>query len=240
MLKSLRSLAGTAALACACAATAVTFSLPATAHAQAAADAAKLEAHPASKVVREYLQLMLQREWAKSAALVEPDSLKQLVKDYVEKLKRAPTMDDEEAMCQRVGKSSVDDVAAMAPVDFYVAYHQGIQERYKVPPEVIKKVRETLTLKLLSIAQEDDSHVHILVRTRHNNDKAVFESLELVSLVKVDGAWKVGLNEQAPRVTPLDPAAAGAGAAPAPATAATDDKPADPPAKPTKPKGKGK
>lgn len=240
MLKSLRSLAGTAALACACAA-AVTLSLPSSAHAQAAADTAKLDAHPASKVVREYLQLMLQREWVKSAALVEPASLQQLVKDYVEKLKRAPTMDDEEAMCQRVGKSNVDDVAAMAPIDFYVAYHQGIQERYKVPPEVIKKVRETLTLKLLSIAQEDDSHVHVLVRTRHNNDKAVFESLELVSLVKVDGAWKVGLNEQAPRVTPLDPAAAGAGAAaPAPAAAATDDKPADPPAKPTKPKGKGK
>lgn len=223
------------------------FLLPSAVQAQtsgpvSAADSAKMEANPAAKVVKDYLQLMLQREWAKSASLVEPASLKQLVDDYVKRLKGAPTMDDEEEMTRRVGKKTVEEVANMAPIDFYVAYHQGIQERYKVPAEVIKQVRDTLSLKLLSIAQEDDTHIHILVRTKHNNDKAVFESLELVSLVKIGDAWKVGLNEQAPRVTPLKGASAPSAAAPAPtpAAAAGEDKPAETPkpSTPAKPKGK--
>lgn len=205
--------------------------LPSPVHAQTAAESAKLEAHPATKVVKDYLQLMLQREWAKSAALVEPASLKQLVEDYVKRLKNAPTMDDEAEMTRRVGKGTIEEVEAMAPVEFYVAYHQGIQQRYQVPPEVIKKVRDSLSLRVLSLAQEDESHVHILVRTKHNNDKAIFESLELVSLVKVGDAWKVGLNEQAPRMTPV-----GAAAADKPAA----DKPAETPKPAAPPKGKGK
>ncbi|RYD36249.1 MAG: hypothetical protein EOP86_06475 [Verrucomicrobiaceae bacterium] len=220
--------AAVSATALLCSATACL--LPCPVHAQAASDSAKLESHPATKVVRDYLQLMLQREWAKSAALVEPASLKQLVEDYVKRLKGAPTMDDEAEMTRRVGKSTIEEVAAMSPVEFYVAYHQGIQQRYQVPPEVIKKVRDSLSLRVLSLAQEDESHVHILVRTKHSNDKATFESLELVSLVKVGDVWKVGLNEQAPRMTPLG-AAGGAAAA---------DKPAETPKPATPPKGKGK
>ncbi|MES2707566.1 MAG: hypothetical protein V4726_13295 [Verrucomicrobiota bacterium] len=223
-----------AALACTTACLLPSVARSQTAGPLTAAESAKLEGNPAAKVVKEYLQLMLQREWVKSAALVEPASLTQLLADYVKRLKAAPTMDDEEEMIRRAGKKTLEEVAAMPPADFYAAYHQGIQERYKVPPEVIKKVRESLVLKVLSIAQEDDSHVHVLVRTKHSNDKAIFESLELVSLVKVGDAWKVGLNEQAPRVTPLE----GAGA-PSPAAA---DKPAEAPkpAAPVKPKGKGR
>ena len=68
------------------------------------------------------------------------------------------------------------------------------------------------------------------------------ESLEVISLVKVGDKWMVGLNEQAPKVTPLDKSAAVAPAVPAPtaepaAPAKAEPKPA--PAKPTT-KGKGK
>lgn len=199
------------------------------AHAQvpAAADTAKMEAHPAVKVVRDYLQLMLQREWTKAAALVDPASLKQMLADYMKRLDVAPTMDDEEEMTRRVGKPTVEAVGAMTPVDFYVAYHQGLQERYKVPPEVMEKVRASLLLRVLSVGQEDDTHTHVLVRTKHSNDKAVFESLELVSLVKIGDTWKVGLNEQSPRITPL-----GEGGKPGESAAVETPKPAAPKAKP--------
>lgn len=199
-----------------------------------AQDDPKVTAHPASKVVRDYLQLVLQREWNKSATLVEPTSLKQLHADFLQRLKKAPTMDDEAEMTRRVGKESYDQVKDMAPVAFYTAYHEGIQERWKVSPEVIKKVRDSLTVRLLSIGEEDASHVHILVRTKHSNDKALIENLELISLIKIDGAWKVALNEQAPKITPLDSALA-----PAPPTAAKEtSKPQDPVKPAPKPKAK--
>ena len=152
-------------------------------------------------------------------------------------------MDDEEEMVKRVGKKSTKEVEDMAPLAFYTSYHEGIQERWKVSPEVIKKVRDSLTVRLLSIGEEDADHVHILVRTKHSNDKAIIENLELISLVKLDGAWKVALNEQAPRITPLDrdtltpPAAPAAPAKtePAPAEPAKETPPAKPPTKTTKP-----
>lgn len=199
------------------------------AHAQVptAAETAKMEANPAVKVVRNYLQLMLQREWSKSAALVDPASLKQMLADYLKRLDVAPTMDDEAEMTRRVGKKSMEEVKAMNPVDFYMAYHQGLQERYNVPPEIMEKVRASLELRVLSVAQEDETHAHVLVRTKHSNDKAVFESLELVSLVKIGDTWKVGLNEQSPRITP-----AGEDGTPAPTPPAEGPKPAGPKPKP--------
>ena len=171
-----------------------------------AQDDPKVLAHPATKVVRDYLQLVLQREWNKSAALVEPRSLDQLHKDFLNRLKKAPTMDDEAEMISRVGKKTLAEVESMSPLLFYIAYHQGIQERWKVSPEVIKKVRDSLKVRFLCIGEEDAEHVHILVRTKHSNEKALIENLELLSLIKVSGNWKVALNEQAPRITPLDSA----------------------------------
>ncbi len=206
-----------------------------------AQDDPKVIAHPASKVVKDYLQLVLQREWTKSATLVEPSSLKQLHADFLRRLKAAPTMDDEEEMTRRVGKGSFTEVEKMAPLAFYTAYHEGIQERWKVSPEVIKKVRDSLTVRLLSIGEEDADHVHILVRTKHSNDKAIIENLELLSLVRIDGAWKVALNEQAPKITPLDSALAPAPAAAKPVPPVTDPvkpAPAKTPAKTKPAKGK--
>ena len=49
-------------------------------------------AHPAAAVVRDYLNFVLQREWNKSADLVEPKSLESLQKDYMERIKRAQTV----------------------------------------------------------------------------------------------------------------------------------------------------
>lgn len=198
-----------------------------------AQDDAKTSAHPASKVVKDYLQLVLQREWSKSAGLVEPNSLKQLHSDFLRRLKTAPTMDDEEEMTRRVGKETSLEVENMAPIAFYVAYHEGIQERWKVTPEIIKKVRDSLKVRLLSIGEDDADHVHILVRTTHSNDKAIIENLELISLIKSNGDWKVALNEQAPRITPLDsalpPAPPAAKPTPELKPAAGEEKPASKP-----------
>ena len=197
--------------------------------ASAQADAAALEAHPAGKVVREYLGMILGRQWNKSADIVDAASLKGLQEDYVMRLKGARTIDDEEAMTQRVGKATIEEVAKMTPREFYTAYHSGLQERYKVTDEVLETIRKSLDIRLLSIAEEEPKLVHVLVRTKHSNGKARVENLELISLRKNGEKWQVALNEQAPRAIPLD----GSATAPGPAAPAAVD-PVKKPA-PTKP-----
>ncbi len=124
------------------------------------------------------------------------------IRQRLEDLQEA--MDDEEAMVRRVGKGSVEEVTKMSAREFYTAYHNGLQERYKVDEEVLKVIRESLSIKLLSLAQEGDRTVHILVRTKHSNGKVFIENLELISLLKNGEKWQVALNEMAPKVTPLD------------------------------------
>lgn len=205
---------------------------------RAAAQAVDPETHPASKVVSEYLTMILARQWNKSADIVDTASLKGLQEDYLKRIGAAPTMDDEENMVRRVGKGSVEEVKGMTPREFYTAYHAGLQERYKVDEEVLKTIRDTLTIKQLSLAQEGDRTVHILVRTKHSNAKVMIENLELVSLVKNGDKWQVALNEQAPKVTPLAGAAGGT-KAPDPGKLADPVKPATDPVKPApKPKRK--
>jgi hypothetical protein len=195
-------------------------------------------AHPAAAVVRDYLNFVLQREWNKSADLVEPKSLESLQKDYMERIKRAQTMDEEEMMFRRVGTSTMEDLVALTARDFYTAYHKGLQDRMQIDEAALERVKKSLQLNILSIAEEDPTHVHILVRTRHANDKVRIENLELISLIKTGNRWLVGLNEQMPKITTLDgkgqpvPAAAGTAPAAKPAASAPAVKPA------VKPKGK--
>ena len=202
----------------------------------AGAQESAMDSHPAAKVVRDYLNYVLQREWTKSADLVEPKSLETLQKDYIERVKRAQTMDEEEMMLRRVGKASLEDVAALAPREFYSAYHKGLQDRMQVSEETLERVKKSLTMKILSIAPEGEDRVHVLVRTKHSNEKLQIENLELISLIRIKDRWVVGLNEQVPKVTELKGGAPAT--APAADPAAPDPAPKKPePVKPaTKPK----
>jgi hypothetical protein len=213
---------------------AIVMTVPVSAQEAAPASAA----HPAAAVVRDYLNFVLQREWSKSADLVEPKSLESLQKDYMERIKRAQTMDEEEMMFRRVGTSTMEDLVALTPRDFYTAYHKGLQDRMQIDEAALERVKKSLQLNILSIAEEDPTHVHILVRTKHANDKVRIENLELISLIKTGNRWLVGLNEQMPKITTLDgkgqpvPETAEGGAV-KPAAAAPAVKPAV-----VKPKGK--
>ena len=141
-------------------------------------------------------------------------------------------------MFRRVGTSTMEDLVALTPRDFYTAYHKGLQDRMQIDEAALERVKKSLQLNILSIAEEDPTHVHILVRTKHANDKVRIENLELISLIKTGNRWLVGLNEQMPKITTLDgkgqaaPAAAGTAPAAKPAAAAPAAKPA------VKPKGK--
>lgn len=204
---------------------------------RAGAEVVDPETHPAGKVVKEYLGMILARQWDKSADIVDEGSLGGLHKDYIARIGAARTMDDEEALIRRVGKSTVEEVKNMKPRDFYTAYHDGLQKTYKVEESTLDIIRKTLTMKLLSAALENERTIHILVRTKHANGKAVIENLELISLFKNGEKWQVALNEQAPKVTPMEGAESGGKAADPVKPAADPVKPATPPkpAAPVKP-----
>jgi hypothetical protein len=201
---------------------------------QATAQTPSVESHPACKVVYDYLTMILTRRYDQSADIMDENALASLQKDYVERIKNAPTMDDEEVMITRLGVTTVEQVSQMKPRAFYTAYNLGLQKQHKVPDDVLAIVRKTLTFKVLSVAQETDRTVHVLVRTKHENGKVHFESLDLISLVKNGEKWQIAPNLQAPKITPVAGAANGKTADPVKSPDPVKTPAADP-VKPVKP-----
>jgi hypothetical protein len=163
----------------------------------------EIENHPAVKVVKEYLTCMLEQNWPGSAALVEPKSLTDLRDDYVKRVKGTASLDDEKMVVEKFKVANLEGIQKMTGIEFYIAYHQLLKERTPADPAIMEKVRKSMKLRILSVAMEDEKLCHILVRTKHNNDRVNIESLEVLSMVKIGDKWMVGLNEQTPKVTPL-------------------------------------
>ncbi len=165
------------------------------------------EAHPSAQVVIRYLRASVKRDYRAAARLVDPASLKQLQEDYVKKV-RDPALpfDQVQALCRAVGVKDEDEIPKMSPEAFYAAYNDGMQRRYNVTDEANKRLADSLDLKLLSVAEEGPSLVHLVVRTQHQTPRHVVKSLEIVSLLRVKGQWLIALGEQKPKFIPLDEA----------------------------------
>lgn len=168
---------------------------------------AEIEAHPATQVVLSYLRYAMAQDWTKSVALLQPESVTDLRVRYVARIKQAATLDEEIAMVRKLDRNSLGEVEKMSDVDFYIAYHKGVQDRFDVTPEVLEQIRKTMGVKLLSLATEtveEKDYAHILVRTKHQNRDREVSSLDMISLLKLDGKWKVTLLAQMPIVKKLD------------------------------------
>jgi hypothetical protein len=181
---------------------------------------AAAESHPAVKVVREYNSAILNEGWEKASVLIEPASLASLRDDYVDRAKRPGvlSLDDEKLLLGKFAVKDLDAIKKVDPKKFYVGYHQLIKTDKSAPEEVIKRVRETMKLTVLGVVEEKEQNkVHVILRSKHENGRALIDNLELVSLINEGGKWLVGLNEQTAKVTPLGKNAASkapAGAAP--------------------------
>jgi hypothetical protein len=199
--------------------------------AQAPAPAAN---HPAVKVVNDYLGMILTRQWKKSADIVDDASIKTLKDDYVGRIKQARTIDDEEAMVRRVGKATLEEVEKMSAREWYAAYNDGLRERYKVEEEKLAEIRKTISLKTMSIAEDEGGKVvHILVKASYSTGDTAIERLDLTTLRNNGGKWQVVLDGQSPKITALKP---GGSAAPAPVDPVKPAAPKTAPKPPTKPK----
>lgn len=201
----------------------------------------EVENHPAVKLVREYMRCMLEQDWTKTAELVDVKSLEDLRRDYVKRVQKSATLDQEKEIVSKFQVKTLEDIDKMSGKQFYISYHAVLKEQRPADPEVLKKIRDTMKLRILSLAMENENLAHVLVRTRHATDRANVESLDLISLIKQGNKWYVGLNEQTPKVTPLNAAPATSSAPTAPAAQTPAEKPAatEParkPAKGTKPR----
>jgi hypothetical protein len=162
--------------------------------------------HPATLVTFDYLRNAMGQDWRKASALMEPASLKILKARYIIRIKAAATLDDEIALVRRLDCSNLSEVEKLEPSDFYVRFHEGIQNRFNIDQEKLKKILDSLGVKVLSLAEETVSskeYCHILVRTRHSNGDKQISALDLVSLLKVDGKWKVTTTAEEPVIKNL-------------------------------------
>ena len=66
-----------------------------------------------------------------ATALIEPQSLENLKARYILKIKASATFDEEIARVRKVDCSNLREVR-LKPVDFYVRYHKGVQQRFKL------------------------------------------------------------------------------------------------------------
>ena len=166
-----------------------------------------INSHPATKVTFQYLKNAMGQDWDAAAELIEPLSLENLKARYIMKIKASATFDEEIARVRKVDCSNLREVESLKPVDFYVRYHKGVQQRFKVDQSILDKILASLAVKLLSLAEDNvdkKEYCHILVRTRHSNGDKQISALDLVSLVKIKGNWKVTLNAQQPVVKKVE------------------------------------
>lgn len=197
------------------------------------------EQHPAARSVVEYLRLLLAKDFAKAAALVDPDSLRKLKEDYQRRLKspRLP-LDEVMAMIRAVGVSDEAELEKMTPPQFFIGYNQGLQRRYNVTDEVNQRIADTLELDLLAVGEEGPDLAHFLVRTHHQTMRNEIKNLEIVSMARRGERWLVSLGENLTKVRPLEepspapatpaasPAGSGAPARQAPPGSGSSDTPA--------------
>jgi len=203
----------------------------------ALAQAPAVPSHPAVKVVNDYLGMILTRQWKKSADIVDEASMRTLKDDYVGRIKQSRTMDDEESMVRRVGKSTVEEVDKMSPREWYSAYNDGLRQKYQVEDDKLAEIRKTISLKTLSIAEDEGGKlVHILVKATYSTGDAHVERLDLTTLRNNGGKWQVVLDGQAPKITPLKSDAGPAGPSSVDPVKPTGPKTAPKPPATTKPK----
>jgi len=167
----------------------------------------EISKHPATQVTFSYLKNAMGQDWEEAAQLIEPLSLENLKARYILKIKASSTFDEEIARVRRVDCANIREVEKLDAVDFYVRYHKGVQQRFKVDQEILDKILASLGVKLLSLAEDTvggKEYCHILVRTRHSNGDKQISALDLVSLIKIKDTWKVTLNAQQPVVKKVE------------------------------------
>jgi len=162
------------------------------------------DTHPARDIVISYLAYAMGQDWPKAAALIDLESLTGLRDRYIARISSARIVQEELEMCRALDCLNLAEVKKLDPTDFYLRYHKGIEERYKVSAAKLETINKSKQVKVLSLVEESHDGkdlAHVLVRTKHDNGDKQISSLELISLSKAKGKWLVILDASKPTIT---------------------------------------
>ena len=172
----------------------------------ASAENAPLD-HPAVGVVKGYLEAIVKQDWKASADMLLPAALERRRNKVVAAIKNSSTMTDEAAKLAMLGLRDVRDLEKMSPQEAYILDRKAVHDRMKISAATLKRKTETLKVKILGVASEEEGKVvHVVVRTSQETEETLIEELLLISAIqdKMDGKkWLIVPDMQEPMTTPL-------------------------------------
>lgn len=161
--------------------------------------------HPGYKVAEKYLKATHGHDWEYAVKMIENRSLENFKRIQKTILLRAPTMSDEEILLRQLGLSKISDLDKYSAAEIFVLRAKANAKALRDPEAYVARVRETLKLVTIGTAIEGSDLVHVLVRVTYETPTRAFSELGLVSLAKEGTVWKITLDAQEPKVTPLKP-----------------------------------
>lgn len=167
--------------------------------------------HPASGLVKSYLETVAKQDWKTVSAMLQPTFLERRRLSLINNVKNSETMSVEATKLAMLGVKDIKDLEKMTPQEAFIADREAVHKRMKVSPEDLKKKQETLQINVLGLVPEDGGKiVHALIRTTQDTTKVKIEELLLVSLVqdKEDSKkWFIVPDMQQPIATEIGGAA---------------------------------
>jgi len=159
--------------------------------------------HPATAVARKYLTHIGARRWEESVKLIDPLFLREMHEDYVRRVMRTVSIDEEVALLRTVGAERLRDLQAMKPADFYAA-RQKSNDEASLTPETRRQMAKSSEVEILGAVAESTELVHVLARHTQETLKERLSEMVVISLEKTSGGlWLVAPKHQKMRVTPL-------------------------------------
>lgn len=172
----------------------------------ASADNAPLD-HPAVDLVKSYLQAIVHQDWKEASAMLLPSALERRRLKVAAAIKNSSTMTEEAAKLNMLGIKDVRELEKMSPQEAYVLDRKAVHDRMHIPASTIKRKSDTLKIKILGVASEEDGKiVHVVVRTSQETEETLIEELLLISCAqdRADAKkWLIVPDMQEPVTTPL-------------------------------------
>jgi hypothetical protein len=141
-----------------------------------------------------------------------PNALARRQKKVAEAIKNSSTMTEEAAKLSLLGLKDVRELEKMSPQEAYVLDRKAVHDRLKIPAATIKRKSDTLKIKILGVASEEEGKIiHVVVRTSQETEDTLIEELLLISCAqdKEDAKkWLIVPDMQEPITTPLKAPAA--------------------------------
>jgi hypothetical protein len=167
--------------------------------------------HPATGLVKSYLETVAKQDWKTVSAMLQPTFLERRRLSLINNVKNSETMSVEATKLAMLGVKDIKDLERMTPQEAFIADREAVHKRMKVSPEDLKKKQDTLKINVLGLVPEDGGKiVHALIRTTQDTTKVKIEELLLVSLVqdKEDSKkWFIVPDMQQPIATEIGGAA---------------------------------